>query len=217
MKNWIFGILVGILIFGLVFFGCKSKTALDESSEKLSDSVVTPVFVNNQEIPLAVTVSNHSFLTEENIGETVSIVGELQQIEKQWLLIENPKSKYAVPGLYFYSNDVVKIAENISPSTRGEIEITSINNDYLSREELSVLVLSRGMAWLDTGTYDGLLEASNFIATIQKRQGLYVSCIEEIAYRNKWLTRDNLLEFASKYKTSYGDYLKFIAENVNQK
>ena len=128
-----------------------------------------------------------------------------------------PKSNYAVPGLYFYSNDVVKIAENISPSTRGEIEITSINNDYLSREELSVLVLSRGMAWLDTGTYDGLLEASNFIATIQKRQGLYVSCIEEIAYRNKWLTRDNLLEFASKYKTSYGDYLKFIAENVNQK
>ena len=122
----------------------------------------------------------------------------------------------AVPGLYFYSNDVVQIAENITPSARGEIEITSINNFYLSKKELSVLILGRGMAWLDTGTYDGLLEASNFIATIQKRQGLYVSCIEEIAYRNKWLSKNDLLKFANNYKTNYGDYLKFIAENVKQ-
>lgn len=127
-----------------------------------------------------------------------------------------PKSNYAVPGLYFYSNDVVQIAENITPSARGEIEITSINNFYLSKKELSVLILGRGMAWLDTGTYDGLLEASNFIATIQKRQGLYVSCIEEIAYRNKWLSKNDLLKFANNYKTNYGDYLKFIAENVKQ-
>ena len=127
-----------------------------------------------------------------------------------------PKSNYAVPGLYFYSNDVVQIAENITPSARGEIEITSINNFYLSKKELSVLILGRGMAWLDTGTYDGLLEASNFIATIRKRQGLYVSCIEEIAYRNKWLSKNDLLKFANNYKTNYGDYLKFIAENVKQ-
>jgi glucose-1-phosphate thymidylyltransferase len=123
-----------------------------------------------------------------------------------------PKSNYAVPGLYFYSNEVVKIAENVKPSARGEIEITSINNEYLSRGELSVELLGRGMAWLDTGTYDGLLEASNFISTIQKRQGLYVSCIEEISYRNGWISKEQLLDLAKTYKTEYGDYLKYIAE-----
>ena len=125
----------------------------------------------------------------------------------------NPKSNYAVPGLYFYTNDVVNIAANVKPSARGEIEITSINNEYLGRGELSVELLGRGMAWLDTGTYDGLLEASNFIATIQKRQGMYVSCIEEISYRNGWLTKDQLLNLASGYKTEYGEYLKYIAES----
>ena len=123
-----------------------------------------------------------------------------------------PKSNYAVPGLYFYSNDVVKIAENVKPSARGEIEITSINNEYLSRGELSVELLGRGMAWLDTGTYDGLLEASNFISTIQKRQGLYVSCIEEISYRNGWISKEQLLDLAKTYKTEYGEYLKYIAD-----
>ena len=107
-----------------------------------------------------------------------------------------PKSNYAVPGLYFYNNDVVKIAQDIKPSARGEIEITAVNNAYLEKGSLSVELLGRGMAWLDTGTYDGLLEASNFIATIQKRQGLYVSCIEEIAYRNDWLSKEKLLELA---------------------
>ena len=123
-----------------------------------------------------------------------------------------PKSNYAVPGLYFYSNEVVKIAENVKPSARGEIEITSINNEYLSRGELLVELLGRGMAWLDTGTYDGLLEASNFIATIQKRQGMYVSCIEEISYRNGWISKEQLLDLAKTYKTEYGDYLKYIAD-----
>ncbi len=123
-----------------------------------------------------------------------------------------PKSNYAVPGLYFYSNEVVKIAENVKPSARGEIEITSINNEYLSRGELSVELLGRGMAWLDTGTYDGLLEASNFIATIQKRQGMYVSCIEEISYRNGWISKEQLLDLAKTYKTEYGEYLKYIAD-----
>ena len=122
-----------------------------------------------------------------------------------------PKSNYAVPGLYFYSNDVVKIATDVKPSARGEIEITSINNEFLSRGELSVELLGRGMAWLDTGTYDGLLEASNFIATIQKRQGMYVSCIEEIAFRNGWISKEELLSLASGYKTEYGRYLEYIA------
>lgn len=122
-----------------------------------------------------------------------------------------PKSNYAVPGLYFYSNDVVKIAADVKPSARGEIEITSVNNEFLSRGQLSVELLGRGMAWLDTGTYDGLLEASNFIATIQKRQGMYVSCIEEIAFRNGWISKEELLSLASGYKTEYGRYLEYIA------
>jgi glucose-1-phosphate thymidylyltransferase len=126
---------------------------------------------------------------------------------------EKPKSHYAVPGLYFYDNSVVGIAKNVQPSARGEIEITSVNNAYLEQGRLSVEILGRGMAWLDTGTYDGLLEAANFIETIQKRQGMYVSCIEEIAYANGWISRDQLLVLASGYKTEYGEYLKYIAED----
>jgi glucose-1-phosphate thymidylyltransferase len=124
-----------------------------------------------------------------------------------------PKSHYAVPGLYFYDNEVVQIAKNVKPSARGEIEITAVNNAYLKKGRLSVEVLGRGMAWLDTGTYDGLLEAANFIETIQKRQGMYVSCVEEIAYNNKWISKDRLLKLAAEYKTEYGEYLPYIAEN----
>jgi glucose-1-phosphate thymidylyltransferase len=123
-----------------------------------------------------------------------------------------PKSHYAVPGLYFYDNNVIEIAKNVKPSARGEIEITSVNNTYLEKGGLSVEILGRGMAWLDTGSYDGLLEASNFIETIQKRQGMYVSCIEEIAYNNGWISKNELLKLADEYKTEYGSYLKFIAE-----
>jgi glucose-1-phosphate thymidylyltransferase len=124
-----------------------------------------------------------------------------------------PKSHYAVPGLYFYDSEVVEIARHIKPSARGEIEITAVNNAYLEKGRLSVEVLGRGMAWLDTGTYDGLLEAANFIETIQKRQGMYVSCVEEIAYNNGWISKDALLKLAADYKTEYGEYLKFIAES----
>ena len=123
-----------------------------------------------------------------------------------------PKSHYAVPGLYFYDNQVVAIAKNVKPSARGEIEITAVNNEYLARGELRVELLGRGMAWLDTGTYDGLLEAGNFVEAIQKRQGLYVACIEEIAYRNGWISKDKLLELAAAIKTDYGAYLRFVAE-----
>lgn len=128
----------------------------------------------------------------------------------------NPKSNYAVPGLYFYDNSVVDIAANVKPSARGEIEITSINNEYLLRKQLKVELLGRGTAWLDTGTYDGLLEASNFIATIQRRQGLYVACIEEISYRNGWLSKDQILNLAKESKTDYGRYLEFVANTFNQ-
>jgi glucose-1-phosphate thymidylyltransferase len=126
----------------------------------------------------------------------------------------HPKSHYAVPGLYFYDHDVIEIAKNVEPSARGEIEITAVNNAYLKQSRLAVEVLGRGMAWLDTGTYDGLLEAANFIETIQKRQGMYVSCIEEIAYANGWLSQSALLELAASYKTGYGEYLKYVAEGL---
>lgn len=126
-----------------------------------------------------------------------------------------PKSNYAVPGLYFYDNSVVNIAENVKPSARGEIEITSVNNEYLKQNQLKVELLGRGMAWLDTGTYDGLLEASNFIATIEKRQGMYVSCIEESAFRNGWISKESLLKMAAEYKTEYGRYLEFICSDDN--
>jgi glucose-1-phosphate thymidylyltransferase len=125
-----------------------------------------------------------------------------------------PKSHYAVPGLYFYDSEVAGIARSIEPSARGEIEITAVNNAYLERGRLAVEILGRGMAWLDTGAYDGLLEASNYIAAIQKRQGMYVSCIEEIAFANGWISRDDLAALARKYKTSYGEYLAYIAENL---
>ena len=125
---------------------------------------------------------------------------------------ENPKSNYIVPGLYFYDNEVVNIAKNVQPSYRGEIEITSINEEYLKRGKLKVELLGRGMAWLDTGTHDGLLEAANFIETIQKRQGLYVACLEEIAYYKGYITKDDLLVRGEELKkTEYGLYLINLA------
>jgi len=123
----------------------------------------------------------------------------------------NPKSHYAVPGLYFYDNNVIEIAKQVKPSARGEIEITSVNNEYMARGTLRVEIFGRGLAWLDTGSYDGLLEASNFIATIQKRQGQYVACIEEIAYRKGWIRKELLLKTAEGIKTDYGEYLKYLA------
>ena len=127
---------------------------------------------------------------------------------------DNPKSHYVVPGLYFYDNSVVKIAKSIKPSARDELEITAVNNAYLEQNRLSVETLDRGMAWLDTGTHDDLLEAANFIETVQKRQGMYVACIEEIAYTNGWIGKENLLNLAKGYKTGYGEYLRYIAENI---
>ena len=128
---------------------------------------------------------------------------------------EYPKSNYAVPGLYFYDNDVVEIAANVKPSARGEIEITSINNEYLRRGTLRVETLGRGFAWLDTGNHDSLLDAADFVAAFQKRQGLYISCIEEIAYKRGFIDKEQLLKLAEPLmKTNYGQYLKEVAEGL---
>ena len=128
---------------------------------------------------------------------------------------EVPKSNYAVPGLYFYGNDVIEIAKNVKPSERGELEITSVNNEYLKRGKLKVELFGRGMAWLDTGTHKGLLDASNYVEAVQTRQGLYIACLEEIAYRKGYIDREQLLTLAKPLmKTDYGKYLVKIADEV---
>lgn len=128
---------------------------------------------------------------------------------------ETPKSKYAIPGLYFYDNTVVEKARKIKPSLRGELEITDLNRMYLEEKTLKVNLLGRGFAWLDTGTHKNLLQASNFIETIQERQGNYVACIEEIAYRNGWIDKEQLLKLAQPLlKTDYGKYLVEISEEI---
>lgn len=138
---------------------------------------------------------------------------------KQAISIEekpaNPKSNYAVPGLYFYDNDVVEIAKNVKPSARGEIEITAVNNAYLERGDLKVETMGRGFAWLDTGNHDSLLDAANFVSAFQKRQGLYISCIEEIAYKRGFIDREQLLKLAEPLiKTDYGKYLVEVANGL---
>lgn len=125
---------------------------------------------------------------------------------------KQPKSNYAVPGLYFYDNEVVNIAKTIKPSPRGELEITDVNNTYLKKGKLKVAVMNRGTAWLDTGTFDSLMQASTFVQVIEQRQGLKVGCIEEIAYRMKFINRDQLMELAKPLeKSGYGEYLKNLS------
>lgn len=157
------------------------------------------------------TVFGYHVNDPERFG-VVEIDNEMQAVsieEKP----EKPKSHYAVTGLYFYDNDVVEIAKNIQPSERGELEITDVNKEYLVRNKLSVEVMSRGFAWLDTGTHESLLEASTFISTIEKRQNLKVACLEEISYRMGYITKEQLIELAQPLKKNqYGQYLLRLAE-----
>ena len=189
---------VALVLGDNIFYGQSFTQTLKNAAEKIKNQKGAVIFGYYVKDPTA-----YGVVEFDKDGNVLGIEEKPKE----------PKSNYAVPGLYFYDNSVVEIASSIKPSSRGEIEITSVNNEYLSRKNLKVELLGRGMAWLDTGTYDGLLEASNFIATIEKRQGMYVSCIEEISYRNGWLTKEQLLELAKGYKTDYGRYLEYIAEN----
>jgi len=144
------------------------------------------------------------------------------EFDKNWNVVsleekpQIPKSNYAIPGLYFYDNDVIEIAKNIKPSKRGELEITSVNEEYLKRGKLKVELFGRGMAWLDTGTHEALLEAANFVEIVQKRQGLYISCVEEISYRMGYINKEKLVELAQPLiKTDYGKYLLQIVDEEN--
>ena len=189
---------VALVLGDNIFYGQSFTKTLKNAAEKIKNQKGAVIFGYYVKDPTA-----YGVVEFDKDGNVLGIEEKPKE----------PKSNYAVPGLYFYDNSVVEIASSIKPSSRGEIEITSVNNEYLSRKNLKVELLGRGMAWLDTGTYDGLLEASNFIATIEKRQGMYVSCIEEISYRNGWISKEELLNLAKGYKTDYGRYLEFIAEN----
>ena len=126
---------------------------------------------------------------------------------------EHPKSNYAVPGLYFYDNQVLQMAANLKPSARGELEITDLNRLYLQQQQLRVELFSRGFAWLDTGTKDSLLDACNFVAAVEKRQGLKIACLEEIAYKMQFIDQNQLLKLGQQYNNSYGDYLRSVAKH----
>ena len=176
-----------------LFFGHDFYDLLKEASEQV-ESTVFAYYVKNPE--------QYGVVEFDGDNNIISIK------EKP----KHPKSNFAVTGLYFYSNDVVKIAKSIKPSARGEIEITDVNNEYLRNGRLKVMTLSRGYAWLDTGTHDSLLDASAFIKTIEDRQGLKVGCIEEVAYRMGFIGKDQLLTLANKLNASYGSYLRAIAQ-----
>ncbi|MEE1342741.1 MAG: glucose-1-phosphate thymidylyltransferase RfbA [Lachnospiraceae bacterium] len=188
---------VALILGDNIFYGHKFSSILKKAVKRTEGATIFGYYVKD---PSAYGVVEF----DEN--------GMVKSIEEK---PEKPKSNYAVPGLYFYDNQVVDIAKQIKPSARGEIEITDVNNWYLTRNQLHVEALGRGMAWLDTGTPDSLLEAGNYVASIQKRQGLYVSCIEEIAYKKGFIDRDQLLKLAEQMrKTPYSEYLKDVANGL---
>lgn len=179
-----------------MFYGSHLPEILKRANAREDESTIFGYYVKDPR--------RYGVVEIDDEGKAVSIV------EKP----EVPKSNYAVPGLYFYTNDVVDIAKTIKPSARGELEITSINEEYMKKGKLTVEKLGRGMTWFDTGTHDALIETASFVQTIEKRQGMQVCCPEEIAYKNKWITSEELLELSKKYmKTDYGVYLKDLAEN----
>jgi len=185
---------VALILADNVFFGQGFTPVLSEASSLKEGAVIFGYYVKNPE--------EFGVVEFDKNGKVISLE------EKP----NNPKSNYAIPGLYFCDEDVVDIAKGLEPSPRGEIEITDLLKEYLKKEKLRVQLLGRGFAWLDTGTYDGLLEASNFVGTIQKRQGLYIACIEEIAYNKGYITRQDVQKIADAISnTDYGKYLKMIS------
>jgi len=186
---------VALVLGDNVFYGHRLTEILEHASNLDEGAVIFGYYTNNPEA--------FGVVEFDEDGNVLSIE------EKP----EKPKSNYIVPGLYFYDNGVIEIAKNVKPSDRGELEITSVNEEYLNRNKLKVELLGRGMAWLDTGTHMGLLEAANFIETVQKRQGLYIACLEEIAYNKKYINKDKLIEIANSLKkTDYGEYLLKLAK-----
>ncbi len=189
---------VALILGDNIFHGHRFTEILERSTKLDDGAIVFGYYTNNPEAFGVVEF-------DEN--------GKVLSIEEK---PEKPKSNYIVPGLYFYDNDVIDIAKNVEPSARGEVEITSVNEEYLNRGKLKVELLGRGMAWLDTGTHAGLLEASNFIETVQKRQSLYIACLEEIAFDKGYISKEQLLETAEELKkTDYGEYLFKLANKGN--
>ncbi len=192
-ADFIGGDSVAMVLGDNIFHGHGLKERLQKAAQRTSGATVFGYYVDDP--------WRFGIVAFDENGKAVSIE------EKP----EHPKSNYAVPGLYFYDNDVVEIAKNVKPSERGEIEITSVNNEYLRRGDLYVETLGRGFAWLDTGSHDMLLDAADFVSAFQKRQGLYISCIEEIAYKRGYIDRKQLLALSRPLsKTAYGQYLKDI-------
>ncbi|MDD3137465.1 MAG: glucose-1-phosphate thymidylyltransferase RfbA [Lachnospiraceae bacterium] len=188
---------VALILGDNIFYGQSFSKILKDVASRESGATIFGYYVRNPR--------EYGVVEFDESGKAISIE------EKP----ENPKSNYAVPGLYFYDNDVVEIAKNVKPSARGEIEITSVNNEYLNRGTLCVETLGRGFAWLDTGNHDALLEAADFVAAFQKRQGLYISCIEEIAYKRGFIDKEQLVKLAQPLlKTAYGQYLMEISEGL---
>ena len=187
---------VAMILGDNMFYGEHLAEKLKQATEREDESTIFGYYVKD---PRA-----YGVVEIDKDGRAISIE------EKP----EVPKSNYAVPGLYFYTNEVIEIAKNIKPSIRGELEITSINEEYMKRKKLRVEKLGRGMTWFDTGTHDALIETSSFVQTIQKRQGLQICCPEEIAFDKGWISKEQLSNLADKYmKTDYGRYLKDVAED----
>ena len=187
---------VAMILGDNMFYGSHLPEILKRANEREEESTIFGYYVKDPRAYGVVEIDKH--------GKAISIEEKPQ----------NPKSNYAVPGLYFYTNDVAKIAKTIQPSARGELEITSVNDEYMKMGKLTVEKLGRGMTWFDTGTHDALLETASFVQTIEKRQGMQVCCPEEIAYKNQWIDKVQLIELAQKFmKTEYGKYLKDIATN----
>lgn len=194
-KNFIGQDSVCLILGDNVFYGAGFTEKLMQAKKLTTGALIFGYHLNNPK--------EFGVVEFDGAGNVLSIEEKPQ----------NPKSNYAIPGLYFYDNQVISISENLKPSPRGELEITDVNKEYMNRHELKVELLKRGMAWLDTGTCAGLNQASLFVETVQKRQGMYIACIEEIAYRNGFIGKQKVLALADELsKTEYGVYIRSIIE-----